>query len=136
MDKKLDGNKEEREEESENHRLTINRSAELALLKAVELINEDYKGGKVNRNQVAIWAIQRFTDGLSDGEIKEIQAEHLDEFSALESILRRAKESGKLPPDLKAFVQKQMGFGEMPKKKSKKNLPQNIINDDIEASGE
>lgn len=136
MDKNIDGIKEEREEELENHRLTISRSAELALIKAVERINRDFRGGKVNRNQIAVWAIQRFSEGLGEEEIKEIQAEHLDEFSALESILRRAKESGKLPSDLKAFVQKQMGFEEAPRKKNKKNLPNNIINDDIVPSGE
>lgn len=121
------------EEASDSHRLTINRAAEMALVGAVDRVNDGYAGGKVNRNQIAIWAIQRFSEDLADDEIKEIRAEHLDEFSAIESVLRRAKASGKLPPELKAFIQKQMGFDEAPKKKSKKNLPGNIINDDISA---
>ncbi len=119
------------EEGTDSHRLTINRAAEMALVGAVERINEDFQGGKVNRNQIAVWAILRFSDGLTEDEIKEIRADHLDEFSALDAVLRKAKESGKLPPELRAFVQKQLGFEEPSKKKGKKSLSENNINDVI-----
>lgn len=118
-------------EDGAGHRLTINRSAENALTSAVERINDGFHGGKVNRNQIAIWAILQFGENLTTDEIKEIRVEHLDEFSALDIVLRRAKESGKLPPELSAFIQRQMGFDESPKKKNKKTLPDNNINDVI-----
>lgn len=109
-------------ETADSHRLTINGVAEQALAGAVERINNGFQGGKVNRNQLAVWAILRFAENLDDGEIKDIRAEHLDEFSAIDAVLRRAKETGQLPPELKAFIQKQMGFDDAPKKKSKKEL--------------
>lgn len=118
----------------ESHRLTITRAAEEALLAAVERINDGFRGGKVNRNQVAIWALVRFGATLGEDEIREIRAEYLDEFSALDALLRRAKDTGKLPPELKAYLQKEMGFEDAPKKKSKKSLQENIINDDIKES--
>lgn len=117
------------EDGNDSHRLTINRAAEMALVGAVERINDGFQGGKVNRNQIAVWAILRFSDKLTDDEIKEIRSEHLDEFSALDAVLRKAKESGRLPPELRAFVQKQLGFDEPSKRKGKKTLPENNIND-------
>jgi len=110
------------EETSDSHRLTINGAAEAALTKAADRINEGFSGGKINRNQLAVWAIQRFAENLDDNEIKDIRAEHLDEFSAIDAVLRRAKETGQLPPELKAFIHKQMGFDDAPKKKGKKDV--------------
>jgi hypothetical protein len=117
-----------------SHRLTITRAAEEALVAAVERINDGFQGGKVNRNQVAIWALVRFGAHLAEDEIREIRAEYLDEFSAMDALLRRAKDTGKLPPELRAYLQKQMGFEDAPKKKAKKSLQENIINDDIKES--
>lgn len=110
------------EDLNDSHRLTINRVAELALTKVVDRVNDGFHGGKINRNQLAVWAILRFAENLDDGEIKDIRAEHLDEFSAIDAVLRTAKETGQLPPELKAFIQKHMGFDDVPKKKSKKEV--------------
>lgn len=120
------------EDGNESHRLTITKAAEQALVSAVDRINDGFQGGKVNRNQVAIWALSRFGETLGPDEIREIRAEFLDEFSALDAILRRAKNTGKMPPELKAFLQRQMGLDDSPKKKSKKGLQDNVINDYIE----
>lgn len=110
------------EDTGDSHRLTINGVAELALARTVDRVNDGFQGGKINRNQLAVWAIQRFAENLEDSEIKDIRAEHLDEFSAIDAVLRTAKETGQLPPELKAFIQKHMGFDDAPKKKSKKEL--------------
>lgn len=116
----------------DSHRLTITREAEAALASAVEKINYGFHGGKANRNQVAVWALIRFGQNLDSDQIREIRSEYMDEFSALDSILRRAKGNGKLPPELRAFLQKELGFDDAPKKKSKKGLQDYVINDDIE----
>lgn len=125
------GSGSDTEDGIENHRLTITRVAEQALVLAVERINDGFQGGKVNRNQAAIWALVRFNEHLDTEEIREIRAEYLDEFSAMDAILRRAKGSGKLPPELRAYLQKQMGFEDVPKKKGKKSLQDNAINGDV-----
>jgi hypothetical protein len=123
------------ENEIESHRLTINKMTEQALALAVERINEGFQGGKVNRSQVANWAIIRFNENLETEEIREIRAEYVDEFSALDAILRRAKGSGKLPPELRAYLQKEMGFEDATKKKGKKSLQENVINGYIKDEG-
>lgn len=132
---KLEKKKEEENTEDgmENHRLTITKAAEVALASAVERVNYGFQGGKANRNQVAVWALVRFSEQLGVDEIREIRSEYLDEFSAIDAILRKAKSNGKMPPELKAFLQKHMGFDDMPKRKGKKGLQENIINDDIPA---
>jgi len=85
-------------------------------------INDGYIGGRVNRTQMANWILKRFQSELDETQIKEIRAEHFDEVAMLENILRQAKESGKVPTDFKALLQKQFGLDESPKKKAAKAL--------------
>ena len=135
-------NQEEKElgRESENntevgpevHRLTISRAAEEALVSVLDRVNEGFAVGKVNRNNLANWLIIRDSQGITADDIKEIRTAHTDEFAALDMVLRRAKESGKLPAELRAYLLKQIGSEEPPKKKPKKNLQNDVINDDIQ----
>ncbi len=118
----------------EIHRITVSKAAEEALSAIMERVNDGFDGGKINRMQVANWIILRFSDSYGDSEIKDIRAENFDEVAVLEAILRRAKKNGKVPLEIKALLQKQLGFEEPPKKR-KKSLPDNIINDDMESNG-
>jgi|GEM_PF-1461229 len=120
------------EEGPELHRLTISRVAEQALISMLDRVNDGFNVGKVNRNNLATWSLIRFSEIISHENIKEIRAAHTDEFAALDMVLRRAKETGKLPPELSAYLHKQMGQDEIPKKKTKKNLQENNINDVID----
>ena len=134
MDNKIiNKHKEEEPKTEEIHRITISKSAEEVLTAIMEPVNDGFEGGKVNRSQITNWILLRFCEDYSDVEIKEIRAENIDEVAALEAILRRAKKSGKMPPELKALLHKQLGLEEVPKKR-KKQLPDHIINDDIKRS--
>jgi hypothetical protein len=124
-------NKDKEQKNEELHRITVSKQGERALAAVVERINEGFVGGKVNRTQVANWILARFNDSLSETEIKEIRMEHFDEVAVLESILRRAKESGRVPAELRGLLQKQLGMDEAPKKRPKRALTEDIINDDI-----
>ena len=116
---------------TEVHRLTISKVAELALISVMERVNNGFAVGKVNRNNLANWIIAKFAETVSQDQIKEIRTAYTDEFAALDMVLRRAKESGKLPPELKAYLLKHIGDDEAPKKKKKNHLQNNVINDDI-----
>lgn len=124
-------NKDKEQKNEELHRITVSKQGERALAAVVERINDGFVGGKVNRTQVANWILARFNDSLSETEIKEIRMEHFDEVAVLESILRQAKESGRVPAELKGLLQKQLGMDEAPKKRPKRALTEDIINDDI-----
>jgi hypothetical protein len=72
--------------------------------------------------KMANWILMRFHSDLDEAQIKEIQVEYFDEVAMLESIFRQAKESGKVPTDFKALLQKQFGLDEPSKKKAVKAL--------------
>lgn len=101
----------------------------MVLTAIVERVNDGFLGGKINRTQAANWIMMRFNENLSDTEIREIRADHFDEIAVLEAILRKAKESGKVPSEFKALLQKQLEITEQPKKKIKKALTELTIND-------
>src|SRR3990167_3574726 len=109
MDSKII-NTEDREPKTEEiHRITVSKAAEEALAAIMERVNDGFDGGKVNRMQVANWILLRFSDSYGDTEIKDIRAENFDEIAVLESILRRAKKTGKVPSDIKSLLQRQLG---------------------------
>jgi hypothetical protein len=124
-------NKDREQKNEELHRITVSKQAERALSTVVERVNEGFSGGKVNRTQMANWILARFNDTLTETEIKEIRVEHFDEVAMLENILRQAKESGKVPAEFKGLLQKHLGMDEAQKKRTKKALTGDIINDDI-----
>lgn len=124
------GNKEQKGEEIQ--RITVSKLGQDALTAIIERVNDGFIGGKINRTQAANWIMVRFNENLSDAEVKEIRLEHFDEVAVLEAILRQAKESGKVPTEFKALLQKQLENTEQPKKKPKKALTENYVNDVIE----
>lgn len=122
---------EERDQKAEEiQRITISKMVGEALSNLVERVNDGFDGGKVNRSQVANWILLQSTEMVTDVQIKEIRAEHLDEFAFLEALMRKAKKSGKMPTELRSYVSRQLGLDDAPKKR-KKVLPCNTINDDI-----
>lgn len=130
------GNKEENTEEvatekEEVLRISVSRQGERCLSEIIEQVNDGFVGGKVNKTQMANWLLKRFKDDLDDALIKEIRADHFDEVAVLESLLRKAKETGKVPSEFKQLLQKQIGLDVSAKKKNKLTLTDNSINDGI-----
>lgn len=124
-------NKGEVREKEEIQRIVVSRTAEKALVTVIEKVNDGFIGGKVNKTQMANWIFLKFSENLSEADIKEIRSVYFDEVSVLESILRKAKETGKVPLEFKGLLQKQLGLEDFSKRKNKKALTENIINDDI-----
>jgi hypothetical protein len=121
----IDGSKENKNEEI--LRITVSKLGQDALTAIVDRVNDGFIGGKINRTQIANWIMVRFNEKLSDAEVKEIRVEHFDEVAALEAILRRAKELGKVPTDFKSLLQKQFENIDQ-KKRTKKVLVETIVN--------
>jgi hypothetical protein len=123
-------------EKEEISRINISRQSEKALLEIMEQVNDGFIGGKVNKTQMVNWALKRFKDDLDESMIKDIRADHFDEVAVLELILRRAKETGKVPSEFKYLLQKQMGLDATSKKKAKPALTGVDINDVMVKSDE
>ena len=115
----------------EIYRVSVSKAAEEALSTVVERVNNRFEGGKVNRTQILNWVLVRFAETLGDAEIREIRAEHFDDVAFLESVLRKAKKTGKVPQELRALLQKQLGLDDTTRPKVKRDLKKNHINDDI-----
>lgn len=115
----------------EIQRITVSKLGQDALTAIVERVNDGFIGGKINRTQAANWIMMRFNENLTDIEIREIRSEHFDEVAVLEAILRKAKESGKVPTEFKALLLKQLESNDQPKKKAKSALTNKNINDVI-----
>ena len=134
INKNENGNKEQNSDENtaekeEILRITVSRQGERALQEIIEKTNDGFTGGKVSKTQMANWILKRFKDDLDDSIIKDIRADHFDEVAVLESLLRKAKETGKVPAEFKYLLQKQIGLEVSPKKKPKVALTENGIND-------
>lgn len=103
-------------------RIVVSNESRAALKTIIERVNDGFSGGRVNLTEIANWIILRFQHGLDEAQINEIRSEHFDEVAMLESILKEAKASGKVPTDFKSLLQKQLGLNESPKRKSKAAL--------------
>jgi hypothetical protein len=121
-------NKEEGKEEGKTKteesgglaRLSATKEGDEALDRIVERLNDGFTGGKVSRMQALSFLLMRQAEDLSDALIQEVRAAFFDEVTLLESILRQAKATGKVPVELRGLLLKQAGFDEQVKKKPKK----------------
>lgn len=141
MVKNIKGNGEQEKKTEENNnekeeivRINISRLGDVALLEIIEQVNDGFIGGKVNKIQMMNWILKRLKDDLDESMIKDIRADHFDEVAVLELILRRARETGKVPSEFKHLLQKQVGLEISAKKKAKQALTDNGINGDMEVS--
>ena len=100
-------------------RIVVSNESWVALKAITDKVNDGFNGGRVNQTEIANWIISRFQSELDEAQIKEIRAEHFDEVAMLESVLRQAKESGKIPTDFKALLQRQLGLEEPVKRRAK-----------------
>jgi len=133
MDKDKDIKIEEKKGKIEEvQRIAVSKEAQDAISEVMERVNSGFFGGKVNRMQIANWALIHLKEVLSEANIMQIRSEHFDEITLLESILRRAKENGKVPLEFKDLLQKQFGTPENAKNKSKRALTINGAGGPIE----
>lgn len=103
-------------------RIVVSNESLSALKVIIDKVNDGFNGGRVNQTEIANWIILRFQSELDEAQIKEIRAEHFNEVAMLESILKQAKESGKVPMDFKNLLQKHLGLDESPKRKTPRSL--------------
>lgn len=107
-------------ENEQSFRIAVTKKVDEEISEMIVKVNDGFNAGKVNRPQLVNWILSKFYNSLGDTEIKAIRADHFDEISLLDSILRYAKETGKIPNEFRALLQKQMGLEDSPKKTKSK----------------
>ena len=106
----------------ETIKATISKRAGNAVMDLVARVNEGFEGGHVSRQDLMSWILTRFAEDCGDQDIRAIRAEHFDEIALLELCLRKSKQSGHLPPELRKLLLAQAGMDDATKKSAKKAI--------------
>lgn len=110
-------------------RVIISHESSRCLDELASKVNTGFEAGKVTRPQILNWVLRHFSETAGESEIQELRAAHFDRIAYLEALLKRAKETGVLPPELAALAQPPCGSTHV-SKKIKKPLTKNAIIDD------
>jgi hypothetical protein len=117
-------------------KITVTKEAEEAVSLIVSKVNDGFEAGRVNRQDVASWILRRFVESVSDADVQHIRTAFFDEIALLEAILKKAKQSGSVPDELKVALMGQMNVASGPAKKSKRSLTRESINDGLKGNEE
>lgn len=128
--------KEKEQRLEEVVKITMSKEAETQLTRVMERVNDGFEAGRINRQELASWAVLRFAQECNADVIRSIRQEHFDEVAFLESVLRRGKETGKLPQEIRNALKLHLGMEPQSKKPSKRALTQDYINDVVLADGQ
>ena len=109
-------------------KITITKESENAAMEIVDKVNSGFEAGKVNRQDVVSWIIMRFKGQFGQEEIKTIRASFANEITLLESIFKKAKETGVMPNQLKEALRDYL-VNDSSQKRKKTSLTQKSIND-------
>lgn len=123
-DKNGNGSGNQENTEEEYIKVTVSKKAEKAIGDLLVRVNDGYEGGRVSRQDLMSWILAKFVEECTDQEIRAIRADHFDEISLLELSLKRFKQAGGLPPELKKLLMAEAGLEDPCKKMSKKQLTQ------------
>ena len=116
--------------------ITVTKEAEEAVTFIVSKVNDGFEAGRVNRQDVASWILSRFVESVSDADVQQIRSAFFNEIALLEAILKKAKQNGSVPAELKTALMGQVNLAQGSAKKSKKPLTREFINDELKKDEE
>ena len=117
-------------------KITITKEAEVFLVKAIERINKGFEAGRVTRQVVSSWLLEKACGDLTDEDVRSIRGNNFNAVNALSILLKRVQETGKVPPELRQLLMNQVGLEPIIKKFSKTKLTNNSTNGGVETEGE
>jgi hypothetical protein len=84
-------------------RVLITVDASQYLDEVVTRVAKGFDGGRIGRTQIASWLLQQAAQRLSDTDVERIRTTYFDRVAYLETLLRRAKETGTCLPEIDAL---------------------------------
>lgn len=129
--------KEEKElndpkQESDNIiKITITKEAGETLATLVVRANEGFEGGKINRQNLASYIIEKYKNNFSDRELAHLRQLHYDDAAMLEAMYKKMKDTGEIPDFLREALKKQFQGNDESPKRSRKSLTKEYINDEL-----
>ncbi len=97
-------------------RILITKEASQCLDDMAARVGDGFEGGRISRPQIVSWILQQFAVRMTGADVEEIQSTYFDRIAYLESLLKRAKDTGVTPPEL-AVLFPGRGSGAVVKKK-------------------
>ena len=86
------------------YRVLVSPEANLAVDDLIGKVNSGFDGGKVTRPQLVSWVLCKFGRTIEETDIQEIRAVHFDRIAYFEALLKRAKETGIIPPEMTGLL--------------------------------
>jgi len=117
---------EEEKNKDEFIKVTISKKAEKAATDLLAKVNDGFDGGRINRQDLMSWILTMFAEDCGEQDIRAIRAAHFDEITLLELCLKKSKQSGSLPPELRKLLLAQAGLDDSGKKSVKKAIDSRV----------
>ncbi|NUM59021.1 MAG: hypothetical protein HUU56_10340 [Bdellovibrionaceae bacterium] len=130
---------EEREQNKDIHtntkednltRIVVLKESDKIASEIQELVNNGFEAGRASKLDVVSFIFTWFKANITDDLIHQLRMSCTDELTMLENVLKKAKSSGNLPPELRSALAQHFFGGVTPSlKKNKKSLKQDGIID-------
>ena len=128
MEANKTGSKDIKQANDETEKITrvvISKEAEQAVTEVMDDVNDGFEAGRATRLDVTSYMLIWFKDNAPEDARYTLRMQLADELTMLDSIVKKAKASGNLPPALReALSQHFFGSGHAPSKRAKKSLKQ------------
>lgn len=114
-----------------NIKITVTKEAGEILAELVLKANEGFEGGRINRQNLASFIVEKFKASFSDKDLIQLRQLHYDDAAMLEAMYRKMKETGEVPEFLRDALRKQFQVTDEAPKRIKKSLTKEYINDEL-----
>jgi hypothetical protein len=101
-------------------KVTMSKKSETLISELVARVNSGFEFGRLTRHQLISWILTKFAEECTEPDIRAIRADHFDEIALLELSLKKFKQVGSLPPELRKVLLSQAGMDDMLKRPNKK----------------
>ena len=116
-----DSDKKTGRDAEEQFRIVINKEGNEALEVMTKRANEGFDGGEISKSAVAELILLNAVKTFSEAEIKNLRSMNFDEQKMLGALLRKSREDGTLPDEIRKALRDHFGLNEQNKKRQPKN---------------
>tara|TARA_B110001454_G_scaffold219202_1_gene252083 strand:- start:182778 stop:183176 length:399 start_codon:yes stop_codon:yes gene_type:complete len=121
----------EKVEQENSIKITVTKDAGEILAELVAKANEGFEGGRINRQDLASYIVEKFKANFSDRDLVQLRQLHYDDSAMMEAMYRKMKETGEVPEFLRDALRKQFQVNDDAPKKTKKALTKESTNDGL-----
>lgn len=131
MKKGEDGSKEAKKSDENMAKIAVTKDADRMLVDLVHKLNDGFTAGRATKQDLATLLICLYARDFSEADLHELRAHFFDPIQLWETQLRKAKETGELPKEVREMLYQQfLGQGSNAKR-PKKSLNADIIKDNV-----